>query len=53
MPASSHIQVVSFVNPKVEPQLTGVADLGTTLPECPAGIYSALVLNMTNLDLTT
>jgi hydroxymethylglutaryl-CoA lyase len=46
----SHIQVTSFVHPKVVPQLADAEALCAQLPDLPGVTYSALVLNMKGLE---
>lgn len=45
-----HIQVTSFVHPRVVPQLADAEDLCALLPPHPDVVYSALVLNMKGLE---
>lgn len=45
-----HIQVTSFVHPKVVPQLADAEDLCALLPPHPEVTYSALVLNLKGLE---
>lgn len=46
----SHIQITSFVHPKVVPQLADAEELCKLLPERPGVSYSALILNMKGLE---
>ena len=44
------IQVTSFVNPKIVPQMADAERLAAALPPCEGVVYSALVLNMKGLE---
>jgi hydroxymethylglutaryl-CoA lyase len=44
------IQVTSFVNPKIVPQMSDAADLSTLLPDSDLVTFSALVLNLKGLE---
>lgn len=44
------IQVTSFVNPKIVPQMADAADLCAQLPKVEGVTYSALVLNLKGLE---
>jgi len=44
------IQVTSFVNPKIVPQMSDAADLSKLLPDSDIVTFSALVLNLKGLE---
>ncbi|HEY5728625.1 MAG TPA: hydroxymethylglutaryl-CoA lyase [Anaerolineales bacterium] len=44
------IQVTSFVNPKIVPQMSDAADLSALLPDSDLVTFSALVLNLKGLE---
>ena len=44
------IQVTSFVNPKIVPQMSDAADLSVLLPDSDLVTFSALVLNLKGLE---
>jgi hydroxymethylglutaryl-CoA lyase len=44
------IQVTSFVNPRIVPQMADAADLSALLPDSDQVIFSALVLNLKGLE---
>ena len=44
------IQVTSFVNPKIVPQMSDAADLSKLLPDSDLVTFSALVLNLKGLE---
>ncbi len=44
------IQVTSFVNPKIVPQMADAEDLCARLPKAEGVVYSALVLNLKGLE---